>query len=267
MRGIVICVEYDDLLEMTLASNIRYLEECVVVTSLNDAKTVAVCDRFSNVRVHRTDAFTRHGAKFNKGLAMEEGFSVLGRDGWIVIWDADIVFPDLGSLEIRVSPDCLYGPSRLILNDPRQYRIDPKSSWAAAQPTVDLEFPGFFQLFHASCPVLDGLPFWYDPTFAHAGGGDCYFQSLWSEYHRIRLPFNVLHLGPRDANWYGRTTSRLDGSSVPQSRERSIELMALKNAQGWSRKKIHKKHVDRIAVPGYVSTFKWHNSEPPKNQE
>ena len=115
MNGITVCVNYSDLLEITLRRNMRHLSRCVVVTSPEDANTLAVVDSVPNCTAYVTDAFKRHGAAFNKGLALEEGFEFLGRQGVICSWDADIVFPDSFPVP-DVQPGKLYSaPRRLSL--------------------------------------------------------------------------------------------------------------------------------------------------------
>ncbi len=42
VKGIVVCVEYDDLLTITLPRNARHLTEIVVVTSPTDLRTQQV---------------------------------------------------------------------------------------------------------------------------------------------------------------------------------------------------------------------------------
>lgn len=262
VTGITICVEYDDLLSITLPRNVRHLTECLVVTSPDDVRTQKLASDIPDVRLLVTDAFTRHGSEFNKGLAMEEGLQTLRDDSPIIIWDADTLFPDTMRLP-PVLPDCLYGPTRRMLEDPSTYydRMD----WEKQHRTVDVEYPGFFQLFDPGSGCLQDQPYWYDPTFAHAGGGDAFFQTLFP--HKVRLSFDVLHLGPRDANWFGRTTQRLDGNNVSteQVQSRQQRMLALRERHGWDRSKASDPSTaDRVAVPGVTSDYNWHNvSLPP----
>jgi hypothetical protein len=230
VRGIIVCVDYDDLLEITLVRNARHLTEILVVTAPHDERTKAVVSRVPSVRLFETDAFYRNGAKFNKGAAMEEGFDVLGREGWILILDADILLPDVLPIP-KLRPDCLYSASRVMLDDPRQWT--PDFDWSRAARTRESTFAGYFQLFHTSDPHLVRRP-WYDTTFNHAGGGDEVFQSHWSRKHKIRLPFDVLHLGPRDTNWFGRASCRADGGPSPENAaERLAEMRQYRRTQGW----------------------------------
>ena len=258
IRGIVTCVGYDDLLEITLRRNMQHFSECCVITSLDDSGTFDVASKVPGVKIFRTDAFTRHGAKFNKGLAMEEGLDFFGRRDWMLIWDADIVLPDVMNLS-PIESGTLYGASRRIVSDPSRYRSSMK--FKSFPLTVETEFAGFFQLFNASDPVLSVRP-WYDVTFIHAGGGDSFFQTLWPSERKVRLPIEVLHLGPRDTNWFGRVSSRVDGSKPDGAAESSKLMGYLKASQGWIKLKKVIRLRDRISVPGFASKFLWFNSNP-----
>lgn len=244
IRGITISVGYGPLLAVTLPRNMRHLSECVVVTTPDDEETHLVVERTPGARVFETDAFTRHGARFNKGLGMEEGFDALGREGWILILDADIVLPDALPLD-RLRPDCLHGARRRLMRDPTGWHegVD----FRACPPVRDGGPIGFFQLFHADA-VKDKRP-WYDVTFAHAGGGDAFFMTHWPRDRWKVLPVDVLHLGPIDTHWFG---------TGPEGREM---MAAFVHRNGWSRAMAHSDPAaqhrvgeipERVSVPGYM---------------
>lgn len=199
IRGITIAVGewYARTLEVCLARNMRHLTECLVVT---DAATEPMLPRVPGVRVCVTDAFTRFGARFNKGLGMEIGLDDLGRHGWCVIWDADTLFPDSLPLD-QLRRDVIHGARRRILKDPGQW--SPDLNWRALPRNPDASPIGFFQLFHAEAAALRGKRPWYDVSFGHAGGGDAYFLNHWPSSQRKMLPIEVLHLGPVDTHWMG----------------------------------------------------------------
>lgn len=230
LKGILTCCGYDDLLRHTLHVNARHLTEVVVVTSFDDHKTEAVVADVPNARCFKTDAFYRNGAKFNKGAAIEEGFDALGREGWILIFDADVVFPDSLPLD-NLNPAKLYGARRRMMDDPRQYTPGLKD-WRKWPLSSQGGWPGYFQLFHAACPVIAQRP-WYDVTYTHAGMSDNYFQLRWPSNQKEWLPLEVLHLGPRDRNWYGRVTPRLDGEAIPEATERAQNMRTMMMAKGW----------------------------------
>jgi hypothetical protein len=248
IRGITVSVGYADALAITLVRNMRHLTECLVITSPDDTATAAVVRSVPGARLLVTDAFTRHGARFNKGLAMEEGFDVFGREGWLLIWDADVILPDalpLGMLQ----PHTLYGARRRILDDPGRWC--PELPWAACPLSRDGGPIGFFQLFHAADPAVKDRRPWYDPTFAHAGGGDAYFLTHWPPNRRVVLSLDVLHLGPKDVNWFG---------TDPEGRD-LMTAFVVRN--GWTRcqPRVDRTAVDRVGeivervdVPGYEPT-------------
>jgi len=220
-KGITVCVQYDDLLAVALPWNLHHFKEVVVVTSPADTATQELCRELNEqyagnkIKLHVTDAFYRNGAKFNKGLAVEEGLDVLGRDGWMLIWDADTLFPITMRMPRQIGK--LYTPHRYILEDVQKWRTD--LDWTKLPMRVEQEWPGYFQLFHADDPVLQTRP-WYGIDYKHAGGCDSVFQNKWHGSNRLRPEFNVLHLGPHGTNWYGRTSDRLDGIAIPEAGER-----------------------------------------------
>lgn len=234
-KGIVTCVDYADLLALTLPSNMEHMAECLVITASRDTETQRLCASIPGVKLYVTDDFFKDGASFNKGRCIEAGFDVIGRDGWILIWDADIMFPHPNEIPkplVQLQPDILYGAPRRIVQNPLKW--DPAAPWNVFPRRNDNKrVIGYFQLFNAASRFLRDRRPWYDQTFTHAGGGDGYFESLTPRQHQCLLPFDVLHLGPCDANWFGRSTPRLDGS-VP---ERSAELQALMHRyhrfKGW----------------------------------
>lgn len=235
MRSLVVCVDYDDFLAITLPRNKRHFSETLVVTAPHDERTQTLAVR-EGCRVHVTDAFYRDGAAFNKGAATEEAFDVLGRHGWFVVWDADIVMQERLELpELRT--DCLYVPARAILEDPTQFRDGIR--WASLPcPTKRNEFDGYFQLFHAAGA---GKPPWYSVTWKHAGGCDSDFSARYPTDRKVRLTRNVLHLGPEGfdghrigKNWHGRVVPRIDtGEPWPRAieRENAVRRMVAERRQ------------------------------------
>lgn len=190
----------------------RHLTECLVVTAPGDP-SIAVAKAVPGVRVFETDAFTRPDRddvvpRFNKGLAMEEGFSVLGRRGHILIWDADVLFPEYLPLE-RMRPNGLHGARRRVLEDVSRWR--PELDWRSCPLHRDGNGPiGFFQLFDAAAAPLRGVFPWYDVSFPHAGGCDAAFMDHFPRTLWFVLPMEVLHLGPVDVNWMGTAPGARD---------------------------------------------------------
>ena len=197
--AVTVCVDYWDYLSITAPKNKHHFEKMFVVTSTADHRTQQLCSDLG-ISCFCTDAFYRNGAYFNKWLALEEGLSVLRKESsleWLCLLDADIIWP-----ETIYAPDLeignLYGPNRRMSTKPL-----PEKQWGAVPLWPLKEFSGFTQIFHVTDPHLP-IPPWHQTDWKHAGGADTFFQALWPEDKRIRLPFEVLHIGPNGTNWCGR---------------------------------------------------------------
>ncbi len=215
MKAMTVCVEYDDLLAITLPQAQKHFDEIIVVTSPTDIRTIQYCKE-SGINIYATDAFYRNRTSFNKGLALEEGFDIIGREGWICIFDSDIVMPDILPLP-ALQVGKLYSPFRKIVTNIHTFNPHNKD-WSEYYRFPDLELAGYFHLFHADDPAIFLKRPWYGTNWKHAGGCDSHFMSYWKEENKIRLQFDVLHLGETEVNWHGRTTA-MRGGALPQDGE------------------------------------------------
>lgn len=251
IRGITVAVGswYARTLSICLARNMRHLTECLVVTKPGDP-CVDVARSVPGVRVFETDVFTRGGARFNKGWAMELGFSELGRDGWICVLDADVILPDHLPLE-RLRPDALHGAKRRVLEDVDRW--SPGLDWQTCMPLRDGGPIGFLQIFNADAPAIRDVRPWYGVNFPHAGGGDAFLLDRFKQARApiVMLPTYVLHLGPVDTNWFG---------ADPEGRDM---MAAYVHRMGWTRamRTADPTAVDRVPetpdrvdVPGYETS-------------
>jgi glycosyltransferase involved in cell wall biosynthesis len=92
ITAVIVCVEYDDLLAITLPHNRPFFDQVIVVTTPEDVRTQAICVA-NNAKCLTTRVFYERGAAFNKGAALERGFDLAGREGWFAVMDADILIP------------------------------------------------------------------------------------------------------------------------------------------------------------------------------
>lgn len=226
-KAILVCVEYHDILELTIAKNASHFESITVVTTPDDIQTQSVVEKIPNARCYLTNAFYANGCAFNKGAAMEEGFDTAGRNGWIVVMDADIVLPPKINIS-ELSDQKIYGVQRRMLEDVSSYadgRYHEIEEWKTLPTMPDTDIAvGFFQLFNSCAPPLSNRP-WYPIEWKHAGGCDSFFERKWSNQNRVRLfDFQVLHLGVPGKNWFGRTTAFLDGTIHEESENRFSQL-------------------------------------------
>lgn len=232
MNGIVVSVDYAGELALTLPRASPHFDRIVVISTPQDHATAAVVRSIPNAELFLTDAFYRRGALFNKWLALEEGFDRLGREGWVVVMDADVVVPkNCGqALAAVVQSGCLYTPRRRMLYEPAGVDVD-RLDWKTLPLHQDTEFAGYFQCFSCDDPVL-GRPPWWDVNWRHAGGADSYFAMKWKRRNQVRPNFEVLHLGVDGANWCGRSTPRLDGSLPPDAAARAAQLKDFIDGRG-----------------------------------
>jgi hypothetical protein len=224
LRAILVCVDYADLLALTLPYNKHHFKEIAVVTASHDVETIGVCEKHADKvsLVHVTDEFYAHGAKFNKWKALEDALDLFGRTGWMCVMDADVLwpkeFPDL--LPRRGN---LYTPLRRMMTDVK-LPLPQESNWNRYPlHPQQREWAGYTQVFHSADPTL-GKPPWHQLDWAHAGGADSFFQAKWNAQSKLRPPFEVLHLGEAGQNWCGRVSKRLDGSQDSRAGERYAAL-------------------------------------------
>ena len=243
IKGLTICVEFDDLLRLTLPCNALHFDELVVVTSPDDRATLQAVDEvcrergFDHVDVYQTNAFTKRGAAFNKGMCLEHGLDVVGRSGWLLVWDVDVVMPDAMDLS-HIEPGKLYCPRRRMCRNPAEYT--GRADWTRWPILPETEHAGYFQLFHADDPVLARRP-WFSLDWRHAGGYDTEFQARWPKRLKLRPPFEVLHLGEAYLNWHGRVQPRVDGPAPPnadQRRRAQKEMYAKRRKWGFRKEKL-----------------------------
>ena len=205
LRGITGSVGYGPLLALTLPRNMRHMAECRVITSPEDEQTQEVACSTPGVRLHVTDDFTAHGAKFNKGLHSKTDFRCwAGTAGFSCTTRTSCSLPPC--LLDNLQPDRLYGCRRRILEDPSRWH--PDLDWRMCPFSRDNGCIGYFQCFHADDPALAGKRPWYDVSFTPRGGGDAFFLEHWHPSKRVVLPFDVLHLGRTDMNWFGCDQAR-----------------------------------------------------------
>lgn len=201
MRAISVCVDYADILAITLPYNQHHFSDILIVTSPTDTATQEVC-KLLGVNTFSTDAFYRRGALFNKWLALEEGLDHFGRNGLLCILDSDIVFPS--KIDMEYTEHNLYTPLRRM--NPN-ISIPPEAEWSIFKYSANTtEFSGYTQIFHSTDKHLPTAP-WHQLDWKHAGGADTFFQNNWPNSSKIRPNYEVLHLGEPGANWCGRSST------------------------------------------------------------
>ena len=227
LEYVTTCVDFDDLLDVTLGLNHPHFDTAIVVTTHDDRATQLVARKHGAICV-QTDLFRKNGRKLNKGAAINAGFDRFQYLGWRLQLDADIVVPDnfrrLLFNHTHLDPHCLYGADRVdvigraeLTALRRLLREGPQHSHSAflsprhhrpispryLDPLRGYCPIGFFQLWHARCQK--SYP-WSLGTAAH---DDVMFAASWPETHRRHLPtivsYHLCAAPPKLAeNWDGR---------------------------------------------------------------
>jgi len=232
MKAVLVCVDYADFLALTLPRNIHHFESVTVVTTSTDTATLEVCKSLGVVS-HTTDKFYLGGAHFNKFAALEEGLDVCGRDGWLCVMDADIVWPKILSSDFEPKIGNLYTPRRRMLRT-NYFQIPAEEEWNTIPLFGNEQWIGYTQIFHGSDNHL-GKPPWYGTNWRHAGGADSFFQSKWNSPDKVRPSWEVLHLGDEGRNWCGRITPYADGTCPSESPARLAALRDYRQGRRSSR--------------------------------
>ena len=247
IRVVSVCVDYGDLAALTIPWNRHHFAEHWIVTTPEDTLTRVVAEQYG-CQVHLTREFYYKGAEFAKWRALEMALDVIGRHSWMLMLDADVCWPrDAGermeAAGVRLEPGRLYGGNRrMLLTNPPLPEVPDEQTWdrLPLHPNVG-EWAGYTQLFHADDPVLP-KGHWHDTNWRSCGASDSFFQQRWPPERKVKLPFEVLHIGEAGVNWYGRSAPYIDGRPAhPESAERRRKYKAL-----WRERKLTGFEKERI---------------------
>lgn len=213
---VMVCVNYGDFLKITLPLNKSHFDEIIVVTSHNDDITKKICSENSIRYVETNRMYESENDAFNKGKAINEGIKNLKHNDWLVITDADMVFPDdtkkiLNSIDNKNN---IYGISRYICPTKNEFDDYYKTktipnNWKHQKKLINIGV-GFFQMANFNCDIMKNKTknsSWYSEKWGHCGRSDRSFWRSWPDSNRsvIKNLFGI-HLGDDGmaTNWFGR---------------------------------------------------------------
>lgn len=195
---VIVSVNYNDFLLITLEQNIKIFDNITVVTSESDEICKKICDKFG-VKCIQTNIMYENGDKFNKGKAINTGIKSIENPQLILILDADILVGNkIDSTEIE--SDTIYTSGRTILESYPQYLRWKEDGTIKARVESNRGL-GFFHLFdldsrnvNKSCP--------YPENYPNADGSDLIFRNSFK--YRKDANIQATHLGVAYKNWKGR---------------------------------------------------------------
>jgi glycosyltransferase involved in cell wall biosynthesis len=191
---IIVSVNYNDFLIISLMNNIKIFDNITVVTSSSDFLCQKICKKF-NVNCIVTDNMYEDGAVFNKGKAVNEGIKSILDPDYILLLDADILVMEKIDID-SLDKDVLYTSDRYIIPDYTSYKKYVSGIIQKDKFIQEMNFGfGFFQLFNYS--KFKRFP----ETSDDASTSDILFRDMFHDKRSIDK--EVLHIG-EDSNWRGR---------------------------------------------------------------
>lgn len=194
---VIVSVNYNDYLLLSLMNSIKLFENIHVVTSKDDFLCHRICEKFS-VNCIKTDIMYENNAKFNKGKAINLALDSLKEESFVLILDADIIVSDKIDLK-ELNTDTIYGTGRYFINNYEELLEYESTSNLENVLYEEFRGIGFFQLFYNTGQK-------YPETFDDASWCDLVFRDTFK--NKVEIEKTVLHLGQAYKNWQGRITDR-----------------------------------------------------------
>ena len=219
LNVVLTCVNYSDFLIVSLSENTKIIDPrfITVVTDTKDLLTQSICKVFG-VNYVVTDCFYSDGAVFNKGKALNEGIKTIINPDWILLTDADIVFPtDLLTILNNkiVNPEKLYATTRYLCHN-----YDTLLKYKANQITLSemdgihrCPPVGYFQLFSYNQSSLTNKNAIYPEISKDASWSDLLFADKFPQKECLQ-DIKLIHLGYDSQNWKGRKTKRFISDEI-----------------------------------------------------
>ena len=195
---IIVSVDYNDLLILTLQKNRKIFHNITVVTSKTDQKCKEICDKFG-VSCIQTDIMYDNNSTFNKGKAINVGINSIENPDLILLLDADIIVENDINLH-DLNDKYLYTSERIILPNYDSY-LDYINNGVYNKLDRDQGL-GFYQLFSINNNSINrNNP--YPDNSSDASWSDLEFRNKFQFKKNID---RVIHLGDIAKNWSGRVT-------------------------------------------------------------
>jgi hypothetical protein len=192
---IIVSVNYNDYLSVTLEENTKIFNNITVVTSEDDIECQEICNSH-NVNYIISKRIYENGGSFNKGKAINDGIKSLIDPDWILILDADIIVSNrlkIKSLDINK----LYTSNRIILKTYEEYKKFKNNIEVDYNIEPDRGL-GFFHLFNTFSKRK------YKEFSNNASWDDIMFRDLFKDRESINN--QIIHIGESYKNWDGRIT-------------------------------------------------------------
>lgn len=221
LRLLTTSVNYSDYLNYTLKYNIEIFDEIHIATTANDKDTQKIVEeyntKYNNIKLTITDIFYTNNALLNKGAAINLLLQSIPKTGWVLIGDADCVYPlMLKTSTSQLDPNFLFGMHRHIvetakdlekevfrMNNLKHYQEffeDLKSQHGYVHRLI----LGYCQLFNLSSVFLQNKNLIYPDGRSCRYVDTIFSRSNFNRKYKQLLDTYCIHLGKTAINWYGR---------------------------------------------------------------
>jgi hypothetical protein len=232
LEAVTVCVNYADILRVTIPFNKSLIDNWVIVTSTQDKETFDVC-KYYGVTCIMTDKFFDNGAPFNKAKGINEGLKKLTQIDWMLHLDADIILPaNFRQIckDDQLQKDAIYGIDRInVIGDEELFRLfitknSQIKQWTYLNQKTEYEpafrlhnlnsgynVIGFFQLWHSNY-LKNNLK--YPENHTSAARTDVGFQQQWNLDKRLLYPgiigYHIMTEAlPKGYDWNGRKSKKV----------------------------------------------------------
>jgi hypothetical protein len=192
---IIVSVNYNDYLSLTLIENTKIFDNITVVTSSEDILCQELCKKFG-VNCITSKDILKDGL-INKSIGLNKGIKSLNNPDWILVLDADIVVKDKINIE-GLNKNTLYTNSRWIIDNIDDYNLFK----IGKKELTDFKFEkdkgiGFFQLFNYEFKNKYPESNW--GRYSESTWSDVVFKRGFNEI--ISLDLKVIHIGKPYQKW------------------------------------------------------------------
>lgn len=223
LRLLTTCVNYGDYLDHTLRYNKYIFDEINIATSSQDILTRKIVKKHNthnNIKIIITDVFYANNVSINKGAAINVLLSNTDHNGWLLIGDADCIYPNqLKDIVTSLNINNLYGMYRYIINkstdiekavttmNNSQDLLDIlKSQEIQLKPAARSHLVlGYCQLFNYAAKIFNKTKPKY-PEGSSCRFVDTQFSRSYFRKNRHLLDHYCIHLGEPGVNWHGRNS-------------------------------------------------------------
>lgn len=225
---LITSVNYSDYLEFTLRYNCEIFDAIYIITSPLDTQIVEVIEKYNkknNIHIFYTDIFYQDGpwgkTLFNKGGALDFGLKNIEKKDWIVIGDADTIYPfDIKNIVNALDKNHIYTMPRQKIMDPSLINscVEEMNKEYHTRDNIRVICPskhfdkthriiGYCQLFNFDADIFKNKNITY-PHGHNCRSIDTIFARQFFTKKRRRTLSNkyCIHIGPTEINWNGRAS-------------------------------------------------------------